>query len=119
MLRRLSAGGLAVATTVAVTACGSTHEKTISTAQRPAQTSTADRLVATLKAPNHTPKVGTPWVITVTANDRAGHAVSAHLQYLFLFNGAVVAKRSDLAFKGVIHDNIGWPAQAVGIALTF
>lgn len=109
---------LALATAVSIAGCGSSSKKPASTATRP-NAAGSGNLVATLAAPNHTPKVGKPWVISVTAHDAAGHPVRAHVQYLFLFNGAVVARRSNYTFSGSFHDNIQWPAQAIGLPLTF
>jgi hypothetical protein len=111
----------AILVPLALTACGSSS-KTPATTPKPAQqtaTAASGELVATLAAPNHTPKVGKTWRITVTAQDPGGRPVQAHVKYLFLFNGTVVARRSDFVFTGVFHDTIGWPANAVGLPLTF
>jgi hypothetical protein len=120
---RSGAVALILVASLALAACGSSAKKSTSstaksTAQQPGAAATR-ALVATLTAPNHAPKVNQNWPITVTAHDRAGRPVRAHVQYLFLFNGAVVAKRSNYAFTGVFHDNITWPANSVGLPLAF
>jgi hypothetical protein len=122
MLRGAAAAALALAVAAgAIAGCGSSAKKSpTSTPTAPASTTPKQgQLIATLSAPNHSPKVGSTWRITVTAHDRAGHPVKAHVQYLFLYNGAVVARRSNYAFEGVFHDTINWPANAIGLPLTF
>jgi hypothetical protein len=120
MARGAGAILVAVLAALAIAACGSSPKKTAaSTAPTRTTAPASGSLVATLTAPNHTPKVGKAWPITLTAHDPHGAPVEAHVQYLFLFNGAVVAKRSNYAFTGVFHDNIDWPADSVGLPLTF
>jgi|SRR5947209_12638321 len=110
----------ALLASLAVAACGSSSKKTTASSTPTSSSAPATgSLVATLTAPNHTPKVGKAWRITVTAHDPHGAPVNAHVQYVFLFNGAVVAKRSNYAFKGAFHDNIDWPANSIGLPLTF
>src|SRR5947209_10282313 len=117
-LRTVAAAALA---TIAIAGCGSGSKPAANSASAPQRTTapSSGQLVATLTAPNHTPKVGRPWVIAVTARDPSGRPVKARVQYLFLYNGQVVAKRSNFAFTGSFRDNIGWPADAVGLPRTF
>ena len=77
------------------------------------------RLVATLSAPNHHPRVGVLWPIRITARDPAGHPVRAEVRYQYLFNGTVVARRSHYRFRGTFRDTLEFPASAVGIRLVF
>jgi hypothetical protein len=106
-------------------------------AAAPAQ---AAPFAATLKAPNHHPKAGTFWPITVTARTSSGKALRATATYQFVFNGSVVATRypspkadpkskcskegtcrkTPYPFRGRMRDaTFTWPARAVGIDLTF
>jgi len=91
----------------------------------------AANFVATLKAPNHTPKAGAKdWRITVTARTRAGTPLRATATYKFLFNGQVVSTqypapghskggKRPYHFRGKYRDTILWPARAAGYPLTF
>src|SRR5947209_8965820 len=117
--RRMRRPELALLLLVAVAGCGSGSKARSVSAPRPTTAPSSGQLVATLTAPNRDPKVGRPWVIVVTARDARGRPVRARVQYLFLFNGQVVAKRSNYAFTGSFRDDIGWPAEAVGLPLTF
>ncbi|MBX5442179.1 MAG: hypothetical protein IRZ32_11720 [Solirubrobacteraceae bacterium] len=87
--------------------------------------------VATLEAPNHTPKAGgTDWRITVTVRSPSGRPLRATATYQFLYNGQVVATRypnpghrrsgkRPYAFRGRYRDTILWPKRAAGYTLTF
>ncbi|QEC49809.1 hypothetical protein FSW04_21040 [Baekduia soli] len=76
--------------------------------------------VATLKAGGHHPRAGHLWPITVTARSRRGTPLSGRIGYEYLFEGQVVARRSNYAFHhGRFHDTIVWPARSAGIHLTF
>lgn len=79
----------------------------------------AGRLVANLQASGHHPRVNQPWPIRITARTPNGKAVQANVRYSFLFNGQVVARRSNYRFRGTFHDNLTWPASALGHRLTF
>jgi hypothetical protein len=46
--------------------------------------------VATLKAHDHTPKVGEPWPIKVGAHGKHGKKLHASAYYAFVYNGNVV-----------------------------
>jgi len=77
------------------------------------------RLVARLYAPTHHPKVDAPWRIKITARTQHGKPVSAEVRYQFLYNGVVVARRSHYRFRGTFRDTLTWPADSVGMRLTF
>lgn len=109
---------IALVGALALSACGGSSSKR-STAARSSGAAPPSQLVATLTTPGPHPKVNANWPITVTARDRAGHPVHAHVQYEFLFGGAVVARRSNYAFVGVFHDTINWPPDSAGRPLTF
>ena len=121
MGQRMSIRTIVIALAVGLAGCGSSSHRTTST--RGAATATpapaTGTLVATLTTPpGHTPAANKVWPITVTARDPSGHAVRARLHYEFLYGGAVVARRSNFSFSGRFHDNLSWPAQAVGLPLT-
>jgi hypothetical protein len=73
---------------------------------------------ARLQAPNHAPVAGKPWPITVTAT-RGATKLSGTVRYRFLFGGQAVSTQPGHAFtKGVYHDTLVFPAQAIGSPLT-
>jgi hypothetical protein len=88
---------------------------------------------AQLKAPNHHPKAGKLWYITVTARSNSGQPLRAVAWYEYYFNGQKVATRNPsprnpndesggprpYPFKGSYRDGILWPKRSVGIPLTF
>lgn len=73
----------------------------------------------TLTATTHRPKAGAPWPITIRAVGPDGRPLRAEVRYQYLFGGAVVARRSHYRFRGVFHDTFTWPAQSLGVPLTF
>jgi hypothetical protein len=83
----------------------------------PASASAAP-FTAHLKAPNHTPTAGKKWPITVTAT--RGHTkLSGSVRYQFLFDGTVESNQPGHSFKrGVFHDTLLFPKEAVGYPLT-
>lgn len=107
--------GLATATLGSLTGCGGGSGESSSTG---APHRTAQPKV-TLSAPTHSPAVGAPWPIAITARDRAGHPLRAEVRYQYLFGGSVVARRSHYRFHGVFHDTLRWPARSIGFPLTF
>ena len=79
----------------------------------------AGGFTAQLFAPSHHPVANTRWHITVTAT-RGGRKLSGTVNYQYLSNGVVVARRSGGPFKhGVYHDTLTWPGAAIGHPLTF
>jgi hypothetical protein len=83
----------------------------------PASASAAG-FTAHLSAPDHTPKAGRNWPITVTAR-RGSHKLSGSVRYEFVFQGQVVSHQPGHRFKrGVYRDKLLWPAEAVGHKLT-
>lgn len=81
-------------------------------------TASAGGFTARLQAPNHTPKAGRDWPITVTA--RRGRAkLSGSVRYEFLFQGQIVSRQPGHRFKhGLYRDKLLWPAAAIGHKLT-
>jgi hypothetical protein len=76
----------------------------------------------TLHGANHAPKAGKPWPYSVTVADAAGHPLSGTVDIQFAFGGQVVGRDRPPThpFKnGRWHDNLQFPAQAVGFPLTF
>jgi hypothetical protein len=47
---------------------------------------------ATLDAPTHTPRINTPWVISIRVVDLQGHPIRARLTMRFLYAGVPVGK---------------------------
>lgn len=98
-----------------------------------ASSASAAGLVVHLNAPNHHPKAGKLWYITVSARTRSGKAVKAVAWYEFYYAGQKVAQRNPspsnprdenggprpYPFKGSFRDGILWPKRSVGIPLTF
>ena len=81
---------------------------------------------ATLHAPTHTPRVNTPWPISIRVTDRSGHPIRARLTMRFLFAGIPVGKVDNgrvYRFIGTWREPKGqeimFPAQGRGQRLTF
>jgi hypothetical protein len=81
---------------------------------------------ATLKAPTHTPRVNTPWVITIRATDLLGRPIRARLTMRFLFAGVPVGKVDNgrvYTFVGRWREKKGeeikFPTASRGQRLTF
>ncbi len=73
----------------------------------------------------HHPKARKRWPVKIVAKTTGGKPVSGTVQYLFVFNGAVVGTRSCLDvgttpchFKGTYHDILHFPARAIGHSFT-
>ncbi len=72
---------------------------------------------ATLVGENHTPTANKLWPYTVTATDARGRPLSGHVDVEFTFNGTVVGHATpptDPLTNGRWHDNLTFPAEAVG-----
>jgi hypothetical protein len=81
---------------------------------------------ATLHAPTHTPRVNTPWPITVRVTNPAGKPVRARLTMRFLFAGVPVGtvdKGRVYTFTGTWREKKGqeikFPSSGRGHRLTF
>jgi hypothetical protein len=104
-----------------------------------AASASAAPFVAHFSAPNHTPKAGKAWPVTVTAKSKSGKKLHATALYEIMFSGQVVCKeapdpghpsKTDTCgsgprghkpwpFFGVMHDRtFVWPARAAIGALT-
>jgi hypothetical protein len=124
--REAALGALAAAALFA--ACGggngASTSPTASTAATAARTTTtaSAALVARLRAPGHEPKAGGHWPIAVTLSWQ-GRPARGHVSYQFLLGGQVVSRQQvggeSPDFTGTFHDDILWPASAVGFPLTF
>lgn len=75
-------------------------------------------VTATLRAGTHKPHVNAAWPIHFRVLE-GGAPAKSHVSYEYLFNGAVVAKRSHYAFSGRFSDVFRWPPSSVGYPLTF
>lgn len=83
----------------------------------PASASAA-AFTARLRAPNHSPTANKLWPITVTAT-RSNTKLSGSVRYEFLFDDQVVSHQPGHSFKrGVYHDTLKFPRDAIGTALT-
>jgi hypothetical protein len=71
-----------------------------------------------LSAPTHTPRVGTPWRMTLTATSN-GRPLAGKVKVDILHNGAIVghAASGKLSSGRYAHD-FDWPAESVGHPLT-
>jgi hypothetical protein len=103
-----------------------------------AASASAAPFVAHFHAPDHSPKAGKKWPVTVTAKSKSGKKLHATAYYLFLFNGQVVCKQypdpghpnnatrckqgrrhSPYPFYGRMYDpTFIWPRTAIGAPLT-
>jgi hypothetical protein len=75
-----------------------------------------------LHGANHAPKAGKPWPYSVTVTDAAGHPLSGTVEIEFTFGGQVVGTDTPPTHPlthGRWHDNLMFPARALGFPLTF
>jgi hypothetical protein len=128
-LRRRHTALALLALPLVVAACGSnghaggtsgSPRSTTATRTSAAQPAPA-ALTVGLKTPDTPPKAGSLWPITVTARTASGAPVDGTVSYAFLLGGQVVARRPAVPGKlraGVYHDELEFPAEAVGYPLT-
>jgi hypothetical protein len=88
---------------------------------------------ATLRASSTMPVAETPWRYVITVKDRQGRALPARARLQILLGSTVVGcwkgramaacegptAGTWIAFKGKRTGTITWPAQSVGVTLTF
>ncbi|SRR5712691_6175249 len=81
---------------------------------------------ATLHAPTHTPRVNTPWPISIRATDLYGSPIRARVTMRFLFAGVPVGKVDNgriYTFTGTWREKKGqeikFPPASHGQRLTF
>jgi hypothetical protein len=75
---------------------------------------------ATLSAANHTPSVGKPWTITVTAKTPSGKPLTGRVTIEFLFDNQVVGHDSPpthTLVKGRWQGSLTFPKRSIGIPL--
>ena len=75
-----------------------------------------------LHAENHAPRVKQNWRYSVVASDAAGHPLSGAVDIEFVFAGQVVGRDTPPTHPvahGHWQDTIQFPADAVGMPLTF
>jgi hypothetical protein len=138
LLPRTAACLAALALAVVAAGCGGSKSKSTTTsashaATAPATSSTAPAtpsgkssvttgpVRASLTAPNHTPPAGKLWPYAVKVTDAAGKPLAGTVDTEFLFGGQVVGHESPPTHtlkNGGLHDEMTWPAQAVGQPLT-
>jgi hypothetical protein len=77
---------------------------------------------ASLHGENHSPKVNKLWHYSVLATNASRQGLSGTVESEFVFGGQVVGRESPPSHRltnGRLDDKITFPAQAVGIPLTF
>jgi hypothetical protein len=77
---------------------------------------------AVLRAENHSPHVNRPWPYSLRVTDAAGQPLSGKVDIEFVFAGTVVGRDTPPTHpvrQGRWHDNLRFPAAAVGHPLTF
>lgn len=93
----------------------------------------ANHVRATLTASSTMPVAGTPWRYVITVKDRRGRALAARARLQILLGNAVVGcwkgtamaacegagSGTWISFKGRRSGTLTWPAQSVGVTLTF
>jgi hypothetical protein len=132
------APALLAATALAVAGCGGSS-KTKTTTAPPASAHTAQATTATpasggtasvntgpvrgsLVGPNHSPTAGKLWPYTVKVSDPAGKPLSGTVDIEFLLSGQIVGRDKPPTHPlnhGTWHDLLTFPANSVGIPLTF
>ena len=101
--------------TTAPTATTPTHSQS-------AASVTAGPVRGVLHAENHAPTVKQNWRYSVVVTDAAGHPLSGAVDIEFAFAGQVVGRDTPPTHPvvhGRWHDTIQFPADAVGMPLTF
>jgi Special lobe-specific silk protein SSP160 len=109
-------------TTTSTTATTSTSTATANSGATGIAAVTTGPVRATLRGANHDPLVKAPWHYSVTATDAAGHPLSGTVDVQFVFGGQVVGRDTPPTHpltNGHWHDNLNFPAQSIGIPLTF
>jgi hypothetical protein len=77
---------------------------------------------ASLHGENHAPKVSKLWHYSVLATNASRQPLSGTVESEFVFSGQIVGRESPPTHRltnGRLDDNVTFPAQAVGIPLTF
>ena len=90
------------------------------TSAKPTTTAPQATFKAVFTAASHHPVVNKNWPITVTVTDLSGKPIAATLQMNVLFGGLQVGQIDNgkiYHFVGRHHENITWPARAVGTQL--
>jgi hypothetical protein len=75
-----------------------------------------------LHGENHSPKVNRNWNYTIIVTNAAGQPLTGTADIEFAFGGQVVGHATPATVKvtnGHWHDNLQFPAQSIGIPLTF
>jgi hypothetical protein len=102
-------------------ACGSSSGKKNATTTRATTTPAKLPFKAVISAPSHHPVMNRNWPITVTVSNLSGKPIAATLQMNVLLGSVQVGQIDNgkiYHFVGRHHENIVWPQQAVGNALT-
>jgi hypothetical protein len=117
-----SGAGAGAATSATTSSAGSAAAGGATRTTGTGVTRSSGGLRATLRAPNHTPKVGMLWHYSVLASDSNGKPVAGTVETQFAFGGQVVGRESPPSHPlthGRLSDKVTFPARAVGFPLTF
>jgi len=77
---------------------------------------------AALHGDNHAPTINKPWHYSVLATNASRHPLSGTVDTQFVFGGQVVGRETPPTHpltNGRLNDNVTFPAQALGVQLTF
>jgi hypothetical protein len=88
----------------------------------PVVAASAGGMRASLHGQGHAPTAGKLWHYSVLATDPGGRALSGKVDTEFVFSGQVVGRESPPTHpltNGRLDDKVTFPAQSVGIPLTF
>jgi hypothetical protein len=123
-----------VALSLAIAGCGGSSSSTSATRTTATSSSSAPApqggaasvssgpVRGTLRAANHSPRAGKLWSYTVHVTDAHGHPLAGKVDIEFLFGDQVVGRDTPPTHRltdGRWHDNLTFPAPAVGQPLTF
>ena len=103
------------------TACGGSSGKKNTTATQATTTPAKLPFKAVISAPSHHPVMNKNWPIAVTVSNLSGKPIAATLQMNVLLGSVQIGQIDNgkiYHFVGRHHENIVWPQQAVGNALT-
>lgn len=103
------------------TACGGSKTSAKRTTTAPETTALQPAFKATLTADSHHPVVNKNWFITVTVTSLSGKPIAATLRMNVLLGSLQVGKIDNGKIHHIVglhHENITWPAAAVGHQLT-
>jgi hypothetical protein len=99
-----------------------TGAKPVAALPQPVVAASAGGVRASLHGESHAPVAGKLWHYSVLATDASGKALSGKVDTEFVFGGQVVGREKPPTHQlknGRLDDKVTFPAQAIGIPLTF